>query len=234
MIIKTNRLLNNLSFDELNLVKNNSTVVELHAGDILCESNKRPPFIYFPLNCLISLVVDVDEEAPYSLAIIGYEGMLGATSILGVTESPIKGVVLADGQAVRMTIVNFQELTKNSLQLKIVVKRYLYLLTLQLNRTAACSRFHEASRRLARWLLMTHDRSKSNSFYLTQQFLAEILGVQRSAISIAASTLQSKMLINYTRGLITILDRKGLEAAACSCYSATVKDQKRYGSAIFR
>lgn len=234
LVTTVNRLLRSLSFDEQNKVENNSTIIELRAGDILCESNKSPTYIYFPLSGLISLVVKVDDEAPYALAMIGGEGMLGATAILGITEAPVKGIVQVDGHAVRMTTGNFDKLTKNDSQLQAIVKRYLYSLIMQLNKTAGCSRFHNVSHRLARWLLMTHDRSKGNSFFLTQQFLSEILGVQRSTISIAASTLQTKLFINYARGQITILDRKGLEAIACSCYAATVKDQKQFTSPIVK
>lgn len=231
---KVNRLLRSLPIDERKLFENNSTMVELRAGEILCEPGKRPPYIYFPTSGLISLVVNVDDEAPYALAMIGHEGMLGAASILGVSEAPAKGVVQVDGQSVRMATATFEDLTKDDSKLQMIVKRYLYVLMMQLNRTAACARFHGANPRLARWLLMTHDRSKGDSFFLTQQFLSEILGVQRAAISIAASTLQTSKLINYVRGQITILDRKGLEAAACNCYAATSKDQKRHPASATR
>lgn len=225
-----NRLLKFLSPDEQKLVLENSETVDLAFGDILCEYSQSPRYVYFPMNGLISLVVSIDEEAPLELAMIGWEGMLGATRILGVSEAPMRAVVEGAGTAIRLTVRAFEELSQDGTQLQAVVKRYLFVLMTQLTRTAGCTHFHEVSTRLARWLLMTHDRSPGDSFFLTQQFLSEILGVQRSAVSIAASALQQRNLINYSRGDITILDRKGLEAASCSCYAAIVKDHRRFSS----
>lgn len=226
----TNRLLKFLSPDEQQLVLENSETVDLAFGDILCEYSQSPRHVYFPLSGLISLVVSIDEEAPLELAMIGWEGMLGATRVLGVSEAPMRAVVEGTGTAVRMTVRAFEELSQDGTQLQAIVKRYLFVLMTQLTRTAGCTHFHEVSSRLARWLLMTHDRSPGDSFYLTQQFLSEILGVQRSAVSIAASALQQQRLINYSRGDITILDRKGLENASCSCYAAIAKDQRRFSN----
>lgn len=225
-----NRLLKLLSPDELQLVHERGEVVDLAFGDILCEYGQIPRFVYFPMNGLISLVINIDEEAPLELAMIGWEGMLGATRVLGVSEAPVKAVVEGTGSAVRLTVSAFGQLSRDGTQLQAIVQRYLFVLMAQLTRTAGCTHFHEVSNRLARWLLMTHDRSPGDSFYLTQQFLSEILGIQRSAVSIAASALQQSELINYSRGYITILNRKGLERVACSCYAAIVKDQRRFSS----
>ncbi|MDP1930787.1 MAG: Crp/Fnr family transcriptional regulator [Gammaproteobacteria bacterium] len=227
-----NRLLKALPLEEQLLVAANSETVELAAGDILCEYNQIPRHVYFPLSGLISLVVSIDDQAPLELAMIGSEGMLGATKILGIREAPMRGVVQLKGQAVRMTVSAFEELSKNGSQLQAVVKRHLFVLMTQLNRAAGCTHFHEVSSRLARWLLMAHDRSPSEKFFLTQQFLSEILGVQRSAVSIAAGKLQERGLINYVRGDITVLDRKALETAACSCYAAIMKDQRRFATLL--
>ena len=226
----TNRLLKSLSPDEQQLVLENSEIVDLAFGDILCECNQNSRYVYFPLSGVISLVVSIDEEAPLELAMIGWEGMLGATRVLGVSEAPMRAVVEGTGAAVRLTVRAFEDLSGDGTQLQAIVKRYLFVLLTQMTRTAGCTHFHEVSSRLARWLLMTHDRSPGNSFYLTQQFLSEILGVQRSAVSIAASALQQSNLINYSRGDITILNRKGLENAACSCYAAIVKDHRRFSN----
>lgn len=225
-----NRLLKLLSPDAQQLVLDNGEIVDLALGDLLCEHNQTPRHVYFPMSGLISLVVNIDEEAPFELAMIGWEGMLGATRILGVSEAPMQAVVEATGNAVRLTVSAFEQLSQDGTQLQSIVKRYLFMLMTQISRTAGCTHFHEVSNRLARWLLMTHDRSSGDSFYLTQQYLSEVLGVQRSAVSIAASALQQRYLINYSRGDITILDRKGLERVACSCYAAIVKDQRRFSS----
>jgi len=223
-----NRLLHALPPDEQKRVQENCEAVVLEPGDVLCEYGKNSLHVYFPTSGLISLVVNIDEEAPLEVAMIGSEGVLGASRVLGVSEAPIRGIVQIKGTAQRMSLRTFEELAGDGTQLQSVCKRFLFVLMTQLSRTAGCTHFHEVSGRLARWLLMAHDRSPGNNIYLTQQFLSEILGVQRSAVSIAASALQARGLIDYSRGDITLLDRKGLEAASCSCYAAIMKDQRRF------
>jgi CRP-like cAMP-binding protein len=224
----TNRLLDALPDKEKKLLLKNSETVDLVLGDILCEPSQSPKYVYFPTTGLISLVVSVDDEAPLELAMIGNEGMLGATKILGVSDAPMRGVVQGKGRAIRILSATFDELSQSGTQFQAIIKRYLFVLMTQLSRTAGCTHYHEVSSRLARWLLMAHDRSPADKFYLTQQFLSELLGVQRSAVSIAASTLQLKELISYSRGNISILNRFGLEAASCSCYAAIMEDQRRF------
>jgi len=223
-----NRLIHALPPDEQHLILEHCEAVVLEPGDVLCEYGKNPNYVYFPTSGLISLVVNIDDEAPLEVAMIGSEGVLGAHRVLGVSEAPIRGIVQIKGNALRMALRTFEELSSNGGQLQSVCKRFLFVLMTQLSRTAGCTHFHEVSGRLARWLLMAHDRSPGNNIYLTQQFLSEILGVQRSAVSIAASALQERGLIDYSRGDITLLDRKGLEAASCSCYAAIMKDQRRF------
>lgn len=225
-----NRLLHSLPPLERQQVFENSETVDLQIGDILCEYNQIPRHVYFPVTGLISLVVSIDDEAPLELAMIGNEGMVGATKILGVGEAPMRGVVRIKGKAIMMSISAFSELAVQGTQLHSIVKRYLFVLMTQLNRKGGCLHFHEVSGRLADWLLLAHDRSAGYNFRLTQQVLSEILGVQRSAVSIAASALQGLGLIHYSRGDITILNRKGLEAASCSCHAAIMKDQRRFSS----
>lgn len=224
----SNRLVQALPPDEQRLLLEHCEAVVLAPGDVLSEYGKKFNHVYFPTSGLISLVVSIDEEAPLEVAMIGCEGVLGATRMLGVIEAPVRGIVQIGGFAQRVSLRTFEELAGPDTQLQSVCRRFLFVLMTQLNRTAGCSHFHEVSGRLARWLLMAHDRSPGNNIYLTQQFLSEILGVQRSAVSIAASALQARGLINYSRGDITLLDRKGLEAASCSCYAAIMKDQRRY------
>ncbi|MDP2125760.1 MAG: Crp/Fnr family transcriptional regulator [Pseudohongiella sp.] len=224
----TNRLLDALPDDEKQLLLTHTEAIDLGLGEILCERAKSPKYVYFPTSGLISLVVDVDEQPPMELAIIGNEGMLGATRILGVSDAPVRGMVQVKGYALRMLSTTFDELSMDGTQFQAIVKRYLFVLLTQLSRTAGCTHYHDVSSRLARWLLMAHDRSDSDNFFLTQQFMSEMLGVQRSAVSIAASALQQKELISYSRGDISILNRRGLEEASCSCYASIAEDQRRY------
>jgi CRP-like cAMP-binding protein len=126
-----------------------------------------------------------------------------------------------------MPASRFRRALGESPALRGVVRRYLYVVLTQLSQSTACTRFHEAEARLARWLLLTHDRAHSDRFELTHQYLADMLGVRRSAVTIAAGALQRRNLIRYTRGRIEVVDRKGLEAASCECYETAIGDYER-------
>lgn len=153
--------------------------------------------------------------------------MLGATLVLGVNATPMRAVVQGAGTALRMAVADARRELHRSEMLHII-GRYLYLLISQLARSSACTRFHEIEPRLARWLLMTHDRAHADHFHLTHEFLADMLGVRRSGVSMAAGKLQRKKLIGYHRGAINVLDRKGLEAAACTCYALSVVHEENF------
>ena len=139
----------------------------------------------------------------------------------------MQAIVQGAGTAWRMEVVQLQPLLAVSPALQKKLNQYLYVLMMQLSQSAACAHFHQIEPRLARWLLMSHDRSHANHFYLTHQFLADMLGVRRSGVSIAAGTLQESGIIHYSRGEIKILNRKGLETAACECYQKVLNDYKR-------
>lgn len=221
-VIADNRLLAAMSPEVSQRILENSEIVTLKFGDVLCEYGKKPHHVYFPLSCLISLVICIDDHAPFELALIGPDGMLGASEVLGVSEAPMRAIVQSKGPALKMSLRKFNTFLEDVPLLQSSAKAYLFELMEQVNKTAGCSQFHQVSGRLARWLLTTADRSNKASCSMTQQFLSEILGVQRSAVSIAASFLQDKNLISYSRGLITIVDRTGLEAESCSCYTTSV------------
>lgn len=205
-------------------VLDQSERVDLSFGDILCEPEQPFRYVYFPTSGFISLVAVVGKHPPLEMGLIGTEGMLGVTMALGVAAAPLRGVVQGPGAALRMSASAFEAELARSPSLNRSLHCYLYVLMAQLTQTAACTRFHEIDKRLARWLLMTHDRAHADHFHLTHQFLADMLGVQRSAVTIAAGELQKQKLIRYTRGEIRILDRPGLEAAACECYAAVIHD----------
>lgn len=149
---------------------------------------------------------------------------MGATLALGVSTQRLSGVVYGSGFGLRITASRLRRLLRNSPGLQSALRRYSYVLMGQLLQTATCNSFHEVEMRLARWLLMTHDRTSSELLQLTHQFLADILGVQRSAVTIAAGKLQRKKLIGYSRGHIRILSRSGLEDASCECYAMQIRD----------
>lgn len=196
--------------------------VDLEMGNILCERGELYSHVYFPLGGCLSLVSVVSGHPPLEIGLIGNEGMHGGLLALGVTRVPQRVVILGAGTASRMSAGQFRKALQDHGSLLHTVNRYLNVVFEQLTQTAACNRFHEVEARLAHRLLMIHDRAHCDHFHLTHQFLADMLGVLRSAVTIAAGALQKRGLIRYRRGEIDILDRIGLEARSCECYAAGV------------
>lgn len=201
--------------------------VEMIFNETLTEPGDPLQYAWFPNHCFISLTVPVDARSNLEVGLIGNEGMLGNTLVLGITTAPLHALVQGAGQALRISVANLQQQIKHSPTLEAILKKYLYVTLVQLSQTAGCTRFHLVEARLARWLLMTRDRAESNEFRITQEFLAYMLGVRRVGITRAATALHQRQLINYHRGNISILDVEGLEASACSCYQIDKQTYKR-------
>ncbi|HEY1890764.1 MAG TPA: Crp/Fnr family transcriptional regulator [Steroidobacteraceae bacterium] len=194
--------------------------VELAFGDRLCEQGGRIRDVYFPTGGFISLISSIGGRARLEVGLVGSEGMLGVSLLMGVRDAPLRALVQGAGAAFRIDATKFSHVLTRSPVLRQTLTRYLYVLMSQLAQMAACTRFHVVEARLARWLLMMRDRSGSNESNLTQEFLALMLGVRRVGITRAAGSLQRRKLIRYSRGQITILDGRGLERASCECYAA--------------
>jgi CRP-like cAMP-binding protein len=192
--------------------------VELNYGQVLYEPKGTIDHVYFPVDSLVSLLTAVDDQRNLEVGMVGNEGMVGMPMVLGISVSAVRALVQGSGTALRMTAARFRAEFKKNIVLQQALFRYTHLLMAQVSQTAACNRFHPAEARLARWLLMTSDRLHTNEFHLTQEFLAHMLGIRRVGVTKAARNLEQRKLIAYSRGAIRILERKRLEAAACSCY----------------
>ena len=203
--------------------------VELPLEQVLCEPGKPTKYVYFPTEGFISLIAVVKGSPGVEVGMVGREGMLGVQLALGVATAPLHALVQGAGTAWRIGTRAFKAELAASPALQNELHRYLYVLMAQLAESTACVRFHQIGPRLARWLLMSQDRSRASSFEVTQEFLAYMLGVRRVGITAAAGALQRSGLIAYSRGKLTVLNRKGLEQAACGCYAA---DQKTYAELL--
>jgi CRP-like cAMP-binding protein len=195
--------------------------VDLVFGDVLYEPGEPMREVYFPGQCLVSLLTLVEGHLALEVGLVGREGMVGFPLALGVGVSPVRALVQGAGPAMKMSAARFRTELRASSPLQDGLHRYIHAMMGQISQTAACNRFHQVEARLARWLLMTRDRMASDQFRMTHEFLGHMLGIRRVGVTEAASALQRRKLIEYSRGDITILDDRGLERAACSCYKET-------------
>jgi CRP-like cAMP-binding protein len=200
------------------------TRVDLQFGETLCQAGAVFHEVYFPLDSSISMLVPIDRHPALELGLIGSEGMLGVTDVLGVPTSPWRAVVQGAGSALRLSRKQFHALMRLSPGWRRYLRRYVHLLLVQHSRITACSHYHRLEQRLARWLLMSLDRTDGDIVYFSHRFLADMLGVQRSAVTLAAGDLQRSGAISYVRGEIRLLDRAGLKASTCSCYQTLLDD----------
>lgn len=194
--------------------------IEMISGRVLFELGEEITHIYFPLNSLISLVLEMSDGVTIEVGIVGNDGATGLTALLGQTKAINRAIVQIPNGAMQIKTSIMQEEFARGEELQALMHRYTVSLLSQVSQTAACNNHHRVEERLARWLLMCHDRVGSDEFNLTQEFIANMIGAHRPTVSTAASALQSEGLIKYSRGLITVLNRRGLEKFACECYRA--------------
>ena len=191
----------------------------LEAKYVVYEPDGLIDFVYFPLSAVVSLVVTMRDGATIEVGAIGNEGMVGMPVFLGLEHSPTKTLVQVPGQSARMPADELRkELASADGILRDVLARYGQAMINQVSQSVACNHIHTVEERLCRWLLMAHDRVRTNDFSLTHEFLAQMLGVRRPSVTIAAGVLEKAGLITYKRGRITVVDRPRLEAASCECY----------------
>ncbi|RFF27926.1 MULTISPECIES: Crp/Fnr family transcriptional regulator [unclassified Wenzhouxiangella] len=206
--------------------------VDVEFDQVLAEAGAPVYNVLFPTTAIISITAEVGGHRPLEMGMIGFEGMLGASLALGVERHPMRAITQGTGTVLEIPAPDFRQQLENSPALKRAVHGYLFVLAEQLGQTAACNAFHEVSARLARWLLMMDDRAGGQPLVLTHLFLGDMLGVRRSAVTIAAGQMQDKQLIRYSRGHIQVLSRPGLESVACECYPAAIAAyQRQFGCA---
>jgi len=219
-----NHLLDALLKVDYDRVHPNLELVEMPLGKVLCESGDRLNHVYFPTTSIVSLLYAMENGTSAEIALVGNEGMFGVQILLGGDTTPSQAVVQSAGYGYRMKA----QLLKNEVAfggpLQRLLLRYTQALITQMSQTAVCNRHHSLQQQLCRWLLLSIDRLSSNDLNMTQELIANMLGVRRESVTDAAGTLQNMGLISYKRGSIKVLDRKGLEAKSCECYQV-VKDE---------
>ena len=219
-----NRLLASLPKKDLQRLLPELESVTLTFGDILFEAGDTLKHVYFPGDSIISLLASVEDRELLEVGMVGNEGIAGLSVFMGVSKSRTRGLVQGAGGALRMKAATLRREAAAGGALPKLLLRYTHSLLTQISQSAACNRFHVVNARLARWLLMTHDRVAGDEFRLTQEFLSHMLGVRREGVTLAAGSLQKQKLISYTRGHLKILDRRGLVAVSCTCYGV-IKDE---------
>jgi CRP-like cAMP-binding protein len=222
-----NRLLDSLSRNDLRLLFPDLEVISLAVRDPITAAAKAIDFVYFPTAGMVSMVAPLADGSQVEIGIVGSEGIVGSSVLMGTNKATSEAFVQIAGSALRLrsTILVSRAIESRSLRERLL----LFTLTLmfQISQTAACNARHNVVERLARWLLMSRERIKANELPLTQEFVAMMLGVRRAGVTVAAGTLQAAGLIRYNHGQIVVLDRRGLEAAACECYRRGKKETAR-------
>jgi CRP-like cAMP-binding protein len=226
-IVRGNRLLASLAPDELAALQPHLRKIELRRGTVLHEPRAPIERVYFPVSGMVSLLVVMRTGEAIETAVIGREGAVGASVANNAAESYGQAVVQISGMAVEMTGTAFVQAYRERAQLRALVDRFQGLILLQAQQSAACHALHGVEARLCRWMLQAQDTIESPVIELTQEFLAHMLGVQRTSVTLSAHALQQAGLIEYSRGRITIRDRAALEECACECYAVIKTETDR-------
>ncbi len=213
-----NTILNSLPEEDYRRLLPHLEPVELPHGRFIYRPDEPIKHVYFPNDSMVSVIATTPEGHSAEVGVIGYEGIVGVDVLMGVDSTNNESIVqLADG-AMRITADFLKEEFKQGGAFHDLSLRFMHNLMAQISQTALCNRLHTVEERLSRWLLMCHDRSTNDEIRLTQEFLAIMLGTQRATVTVAAINLQSAGFIKYSRGIITIIDRTGLEGFSCECY----------------
>ncbi|MBF59518.1 Crp/Fnr family transcriptional regulator [Halomonas sp. FeN2] len=225
--LRKNALLGLLSEEELTHLLPHFERVELTLGQSLSESGMQMSHVYFPLDAIVSLLCVMEDGASTEIAVVGYEGIVGVSLFMGGETTPSRAIVQSAGAAYRLK----GQLLKNEFYragpMQKILLRYTQALLTQMAQTAVCNRHHSVDQQLCRWLLLSLDRLQGDKLIMTQELIANMLGVRREGVTESAGKLQRAGLIAYNRGHITVLDRPGLEKRVCECYAVVKREYDR-------
>lgn len=201
--------------------------VELPLGKVLYESGVEMTHVYFPTTSIVSLLYVMESGASAEIAVVGHEGLVGVALFMGGGSTPSRAVVQSAGQGYRLAAASLKDEFEHAGPVMHLLLRYTQALITQMAQTAACNRHHSVDQQLCRWLLLSLDRLHDDDIVMTQELIANMLGVRREGVTESASKLQKAGLIRYARGRITVLDRAGLEQRSCECYAVVKKEYDR-------
>ena len=222
-----NNLLAVLPRSEFDRVASHLELVSMRLGDVIYESGNQLRHVYFPTTSIVSLLYVMEDGASAEIAVVGNEGIIGIALFMGGESTPSRAIVQSAGYAYRLEAQLLKQEFNRAGPVMHLLLRYTQALITQMAQTAVCNRHHSVDQQLCRWLLLSLDRLPSNELTMTQELIANMLGVRREGVTEAAGKLQSAGLIHYSRGRITVLDRPGLEARSCECHAVVKKEFDR-------
>lgn len=222
-----NRLLAALSEDARKRILPKLKLVEMALGEVIYESDQTIEYVYFPVNCIISLLYVMVNGASAEISVVGKEGMAGVAVVMGGESTPNRLIVQSTGYAYRMSASELKKEFNEHSEIRILTLRFTQALITQMSQTAVCNRHHSIDQQLCRWLLLSLDRLEGNRLNMTQELIANMLGVRREGVTEAAGKLQKLGVIEYQRGQITIIDRPKLEHLSCECYAVVKRETDR-------
>jgi CRP-like cAMP-binding protein len=222
-----NHLLAALPADAFERLKSSLEPVSLALGQVIYESGEQLEYVYFPTTAIISLLYIMENGSTAEIGMTGNDGLVGIALFMGGSTTPNRAVVHSAGNAFRMRAKALKFEFHLSGDFQHILLRYTQYLMTQISQTAVCNRLHSIEQQLCRWLLINHDLLQSDKLVMTHDLIANMLGVRREGVSIAAGHLQQKKIIKYVRGTIIILDREALENAACECYQVVTEEYDR-------
>jgi len=224
---KRNHLLDALSDPELERILPHLAIVPMPLGKVLYEPGDVLRHVYFPIDCIVSLLYVMEDGASAEISVVGNEGIVGIALFMGGETTPSRAIVQSAGHAFRLVGQRLKDEFHNSTEMQDLLLRYTQSLITQMAQTAVCNRHHSVDQQLCRWLLLSLDRLSSNKLTMTQELIANMLGVRREGVTVAAGQLQKAGAIRYSRGTITVLDRPKLEELCCECYAVVKRETDR-------